>query len=82
MQAGKPRLTRILYERGHYFVTPEIYGTGRFRPQTQGYAVWRNTSTHAERCAQISGGNGYDRAVAECDRRHISETAANAPYSA
>lgn len=57
--------TKILYQNGDYFVMAETFG------RSPGFAVYRNTTTHAERCASIgfAGTEGLRRAIREADRR-------------
>lgn len=62
---------KILYESGNYYVTAEIFGTGRLRPKSKGYCVYKNVGTHAKRVATIGldGKEGLERAINEADRR-------------
>lgn len=62
-----------IYQNGRFWVCCEEYGSGRLRPKTKGYAVYEDGVTCAKRVAQIgySGTEGFNRAVAECDRRAI-----------
>ena len=61
----------ILHENGDYWVCAEVFGSGRFKPKSNGYAVYVNGITHATRVATIgfAGEPGLTRAIAECDRR-------------
>ena len=49
----------IIYESGAYWVLRV----------PKGFEVYKNTSTHAERCAQIGASYGVQRAIAECEKR-------------
>lgn len=61
----------ILHENGNFWVCREQFGTGRFKPKSEGFAVYENGITHAKRVASIgsAGEEGLRRAIAEADRR-------------
>jgi hypothetical protein len=60
----------ILYENGDYWVSAEEFGSGRLRPKSSGYIVWRNGITHATAAYTIgiAGEAGLARAIAEADK--------------
>jgi hypothetical protein len=51
----------ILYQKGNYWVCEDLKGY---------YGVYRDTITHAERCAIYKGEKGLEHAKSECDRRN------------
>jgi hypothetical protein len=55
----------ILYEVGDYWVCAELHGTGRFKPKTIGFAIYKNGVTHATKVATIgySGKEGLSIAT-------------------
>lgn len=61
----------ILYRNGPFWVRAESYGTGRLRPKSNGFSVYKDGLTHATRVATFGyeGQIGLDRAKAEADRR-------------
>ena len=63
--------SEILYENGDFWVRAEQFGSGRFKPKSSGYAVYRTGVTHSTRVAQIGweGEIGLAKAKAEADRR-------------
>lgn len=60
----------ILYENGNFWVSREQFGTGRFKPKSNGYAVNENKVTHSVRrhIIGIDGERGMVRAKTECDK--------------
>ena len=60
----------ILYENGDYWVAAEKFGTGRLKPKSDGFRVWKSGPTHSTSAfiVGISGQAGLDRAIAETDR--------------
>lgn len=54
----------ILLEIGDYFVLPALFGTGRFKPKSEGLQVWKNGATHATIAAHIghTGEEGIEQA--------------------
>lgn len=63
--------SEILYENGPFWVKAAEFGTGRLRPKSKGYEVYKNGVTHAKRVAIIgfAGEKGLARAKAEADKR-------------
>jgi len=61
----------ILYENGNFWVCRKQFGSGRFRPKSEGYEVYENGITHSKRVAIIgyAGEEGLKRAIAEADKR-------------
>lgn len=59
----------ILYRNGMFWVCRATFGTGRFRPKTQGFKVFQDTVTHAVCVAQIGfdGDVGLTKAKEHCD---------------
>lgn len=69
--SAKMKLSDIKYETDGYFV---------LAVGARGFEVYRKTSTHSERCAQIGfqGQRGLDRAIEECNRREGVDAAKDA----
>lgn len=67
-----------LYAKGNFWVCRESFGTGRFRPKSIGYAVYRGGITHSERVASIgyAGEEGMQKVIDECNRRASREECA------
>ncbi len=65
----------ILYENGKHWVAQATFGS-KSTGKSEGFAVFRNNSTHAVRVASIgySGDDGLARAKAEADRRELKES--------
>lgn len=63
-------MTRILYENGPFWVSAELFGSGRFKPKSRGFKVWESGITHATCRASIGfeGEEGFKLAKAEADR--------------
>lgn len=61
----------ILYERGAYWVCAEQFGSGRLRPKSNGFAVYRAGLTHSVRVMSVgfSGERGLQRAIDEANKR-------------
>lgn len=38
----------ILYENGDFWVSDATFGTGNFKPKTEGFQVWECTITHSK----------------------------------
>lgn len=56
----------IVFEQGDYWVRRAVFGTGRFKPQSNGYEVMQVGTTHSKRVASIGydGQEGLERAKA------------------
>lgn len=67
------KLSDIVHETDGYFV---------LAVGARGFEVYRKTSTHSERCAQIGfkGQRGLDRAIEECNRREEMVRAKDADH--
>jgi len=61
----------ILYQNGAFWVTRYEFGSGKKRPKTLGYAVWKSGVTHSKLVAEIGYGGslGFEKAQWEADRR-------------
>lgn len=59
-----------LYENAPFFVVASEFGTGRFRPKSQGFEVYESGITHARLRATVGyeGDSGFQRAKTEADR--------------
>jgi hypothetical protein len=59
-----------LYENGRFWVRRAQFGSGRFKPKSNGYEVYESGITHSVRRAIIGfeGERGLSRAIAEADR--------------
>jgi hypothetical protein len=56
----------ILFENGEYWVEAAEFGTGRFKPKSKGFIVWKQGITHSTKVASVST---LDRAKEEIQRR-------------
>ena len=51
----------ILHENGNFWVARRVYGTGNFRPKTNGFVVYESGLTHSKEVAQIGLQKAIDR---------------------
>lgn len=65
------RESDILFESGPYWICREQFGSGRFKPKSNGFAVYKTGITHSVRVASIGyeGEKGLQRAKQEIVRR-------------
>ena len=59
----------ILHEAGPYWVSAATFGSGRFKPKSSGFRVWRQGLTHSTLAATIGhpGDRGFAMAVDTAD---------------
>jgi hypothetical protein len=60
------KVGKIVYSTPHGHITIEESGTGRFKPKSLSYVVWRNEGTAAKRFGTfgLNVTNSFDRAKA------------------
>lgn len=65
----------ILFESGPYWVKAATFGSGRFRPKSHGFEVYRSGITASVKVATIgySGPEGLAKASNEATRRAAAE---------
>jgi hypothetical protein len=70
-------MTQFLYEIGNYWVRAEQFGSGRFKPKSNGYGVYENGITHSVMKDRVchDGPEGLKRAIAAADKRHKEQQA-------
>jgi len=64
-------MTEIIYSNGKFSVREEQYGSGRFKPKSEGYSVYQDETVAATRVASYSPKNPLTlhKAIEDADRR-------------